>query len=285
MDDLVIYNEPLTTEGITALMTKSYASAKTSELPTAPSAPSISSATAASTTSVLLTIADNSTDETNFEIYRSVGNNTTYRLLSTLPLNATASFSFTDNDLFANAVYFYKVRSIGVGGPSSQSAEVSVTTLNNLPVFANLSNSTMRFDGNKTVNIVATDADADALTFNVLNTLPSFGTFTNTGNGTANLVFAPNNTAAQGVYPISIEVVDIHSGKDTLNFALTVNDNYTPIITSIANRSVAEGTTANVVVSVSDLDGNAGISLSLGNAPVFVTLIQCGSLSYYRNSQ
>ena len=277
IDDFVIYNEPLTTEGIAALMTQSYASAKTFELPVAPGAPSISSATAPSTTSVLLTIADNSTNETNFEIYRSVGNNNNYRLLSTLPSNATGSFTFTDSDLFANTVYYYKVRSTGVGGPSNQSAEVSVTTLNNLPVFTNVSNSTMRFDGNKTVNIVATDADSDALTFNVLNTLPSFGTFTNTGNGNASIVFAPNNTDAQGVYPISIEVVDIHNGKDTLNFALTVNDNYTPVITNIANRSVAEGTTENVVVSVSDLDGSAGLSLSLGNAPVFVSLIDNGN--------
>lgn len=277
IDDLVIYDEPITVEGIAAMMVQSYPSATTFELPAAPAAPVISSAVAASTTSVQLDIADNSTNETNFEIYRSVGNNTTYRLLSTLPATATSSFSFTDNDLFANAIYYYKVRSIGVGGASAYSEEAAVTTLNNLPVFTPVPNTTMRFDGNKTIGIVATDADAEALNFTLLSPLPSFGNFTNTGNGTANITLSPSDPSAQGVYNIAVEVTDTHNGKDTLNVILTVNDNYTPAITGIANRSVAEGSTTNVAVSASDLDGNAGITLTLDAAPGFVSLVDNGN--------
>ena len=84
--------------------------------------PSNLTAKLTSSSQVLLNWTDNSSNETGFEIHRSVGNNSSYSLLQTTLANVT---SYTDNGLSAGTTYFYKVRSLNPGGNSDFSQEVN----------------------------------------------------------------------------------------------------------------------------------------------------------------
>ncbi|UZR96772.1 fibronectin type III domain-containing protein [Chondrinema litorale] len=75
--------------------------------------------------SVNLTWSDNSSDESGFQIERSVGNNSNYSLLTTTASNVE---SYTNTGLAPETTYFYKVRSYNSAGYSVYSSEISVTT-------------------------------------------------------------------------------------------------------------------------------------------------------------
>jgi large repetitive protein len=79
-------------------------------------APSGLAATATAYNKINLVWADNSTNETGFEIVRSTTLNGTYSLVITTAANAV---SYTDSGLTANTKYFYKIRAIGQGGYSA----------------------------------------------------------------------------------------------------------------------------------------------------------------------
>lgn len=76
-------------------------------------------------TSILLVWVDNATNETGYEIYRSVNNNSNYSLLTTRPSN---TISYADNTVSTNFNYFYKVRAINKYGASSFSNEVGISS-------------------------------------------------------------------------------------------------------------------------------------------------------------
>ncbi|RYE22844.1 MAG: hypothetical protein EOP51_12240, partial [Sphingobacteriales bacterium] len=275
IDDVVVITEPLNSVGIKALMTQNYAADTTHALPATPAVPAITAGSATSTSSISLTVADNSDNETSFEVFRSVGNTNTFRLQATLPATPGASFSYNNVDLFANTSYHYKVRSVGVGGESAFSPEVVVTTQNNLPVIAPISSSTVRYDAGKTVAVNTSDADGDAVVLSVNGSLPAFASF-NHAAGSGTLQFAAAGIAAQGAYPISIIATDANGGKDTTDFVLTVNDNFTPVASAVANTSVAEGSTSNILLTATDADGNASLVWSVVNGAPFISLTDNG---------
>ncbi|MEO5943116.1 MAG: fibronectin type III domain-containing protein [Ferruginibacter sp.] len=276
IDDVNIITEPLVASGVLALMTDSYGADTTYALPGVPAAPSIQSATPVSSTSVSLVINDNSTNETGFDIYRSVNTSNNFKILAKIPANNTSTINYSDNDLFANTNYYYQVRATGVGGNSAFSATAPAKTLDHAPVFTDVTSFTMRFDGQKTLTINATDSDAEVLTFSFANPLPSFATFNNTGNGSGSIAFNPTPSSL-GVYPITMYVADGNGGKDTLNFTLTVNNNYVPVATTIGNTNVNEGTITNLSLSATDQDGNSTLAWTLTTAPSFVTLTDNGN--------
>ena len=83
-----------------------------------PLAPSNLFANPDSKTQVSLNWADNSSDETGFELWRSVSSNSNYQLLSNLGPNVT---SYTDNGLTSNTTYYYKLRAVNANGESEYS--------------------------------------------------------------------------------------------------------------------------------------------------------------------
>jgi hypothetical protein len=90
----------------------------------APAAPSNLTGTGLSDSSIRLQWSDNSLNETGFNLLRRVGGASTYTTIN-LPANTT---SYTDSNLAAGTQYFYKIDALNAGGPSSYSAEISVTT-------------------------------------------------------------------------------------------------------------------------------------------------------------
>ncbi|MEJ7626044.1 MAG: LamG-like jellyroll fold domain-containing protein [Ferruginibacter sp.] len=276
IDDFTVLTEPVNSQSLAQLMTQSYTSDTTLSLPPIPAVPSNLIALAQSPSSINLTWNDNSNNETGFEVYRSAINNSNFRFLVTVNPGNGAQGTYTDNSLFANTNYYYQVRAIGSGGNSGFTSTATAKTLNNRPVITDIANFTMRYNAQKTVSLTATDADGENVTLSILNK-PSFGTFTITGNGTANLVLNPLTTANQGNYTISVIATDGNAGKDTTIFTVTVNSNYTPVINAISNVTMSEGSSTSVSVVATDQDGNGSLVLSMPTAPVFAALVSNGN--------
>ncbi len=279
IDYVQIISEPLSQSNISALINQSYAADTTLALPPAPAAPLNLVATAQSPSSIQLSFTDNSSNETEFEIYRSVVNTNNFRLLTTLPASAGTGTvrTFIDNGLFANTNYYYHVRAVGVGGNSAYTSDALAKTLNNKPVIVDVANFAMRYASSKTVGISATDADNEVLTLTAEN-MPAFAVLNPTGNGTANLVLNPTIADQAGSpYTMRVIVADPNGGKDTTTFSITVNANYVPVINNVNNVTIAEGATTGVSLVANDQDGNGTLVWSVGSIPAFATLQNNGN--------
>lgn len=91
----------------------------------APTAPRTLVATAASTTQINLTWVDASTNETGFQIERSLTSGSGFALITTTTANVT---SFSNTGLTPGTQYFYRVRAINAVGNSAFTSTVNTTT-------------------------------------------------------------------------------------------------------------------------------------------------------------
>lgn len=219
----------------------------------------------------------NTTDITNqataIEIYRSSNNNGNYLRLTTVQATAT---SYTDEGLFANAVYYYKVRAVNDVSSSDFTNEDSAKTGNNIPALAAIDNQYVRYGTQLQLNIKATDADPDVLNLTVSN-LPSFATFTTNANASGVISFSPA-LADLGTYEnITVSVSDPNGGAQSISFKVIVNDNFNPSITSVNNLTLSEKQTAQVNLIATDQ--NVGNTLTFGfeNLPDFATPVVDGN--------
>jgi len=95
------------------------------EPPQAPAAPSAMSATAVSSSAIDLSWTDNSSDETGFNIERSL-NGTNFSPLASVGGNVS---NYADTGLAADTTYWYRVNAENAGGTSAWSNTASATTL------------------------------------------------------------------------------------------------------------------------------------------------------------
>lgn len=279
LDNMAIYPVALNAASVMALKNQNYPADTSFALPAIPVTPQLASATALSSNSIQLVINDLSNNETEFQLYRSVADNSNFRLLTTLSANATGTINYLDAGLFANTNYYYKIKAKGVGGLSPFSNEKFEKTKNNKPVIATVNNFSMRYDGQKLLQITATDMDAENLTFSFADAaqpLPVFASFNGTGNGTGTISFIPS-FAQQGTYPVAIMVQDENGGKDTMEFVLKVNENYPPVIAPISDVVMQEGSTNNVFISATDQNGSGSLNWTIASAPAFVSMIPFGN--------
>ena len=107
-----------------------YATTSATTLPNPPFAPSDAVATAASQTEIDLTWNDNSSDETGFDIERST-DGLNFSPVSTVGADAV---NFSDTNLSAASLYYYRIRAFNSGGYSAPSPVTSATTLDYIPV-------------------------------------------------------------------------------------------------------------------------------------------------------
>ncbi|WP_298734807.1 fibronectin type III domain-containing protein [uncultured Chitinophaga sp.] len=248
----------------------STASARTAVLPAIPPAPTLLVATAVSGNRIDLTWKDNSTTETGFEIYRSANDASNFVLIATTPPNAGAQAAYADSGLFANSLFYYRVRAKNDGGNSSYTNTVNATTLNGLPEIVGTEDRTMRYGTQTSFQIGAVDPDGEDVTITSPN-LPAFGAITPSGDGGVNLIFSPG-AGDQGVYNIQIKATDEHNGSTTATFTLTVNDNFMPQLSPISNVSLAEKGSAVVNLSSSDANSGDPTNWSATGLPAFAVL-------------
>ncbi|MEP0367030.1 MAG: putative Ig domain-containing protein [Cyclobacteriaceae bacterium] len=151
------------------------------------------------------------------------------------------------------------------------------STANTAPVVAAISGQTVQEGNSVQVNVSATDADSDALTLSASN-LPSFGSFTDNGNGTGQISFQPSVGDAGTYSSISVTAND-GTDTDSESFTLTVTaapSNSAPVLATIGNQNVNEGASASVSLSASDADGDA-LTFSASNLPLFASLTDNGN--------
>lgn len=249
-----------------------YASATSLTAPGAPVIPSTLIASGTTKSTVTVTWADRSTNETGFELYRSSGNNGNYIPYILLPANTT---SFVDTGLFANAIYYYKVRATGNVSNSGFAAEDSAKTKNSIPVITQMSTRTARYDIVTNITLTASDSDGDALTFSSPN-LPSFATLINNGDKTATLKLTP--PIAQATYSnIKVLVKDPNGGADSTIFNLIVNSNYDPVINTITDYTINENDLLTIPLVATDQNATDVLTWSVANAPAGFVLTQNGT--------
>lgn len=258
MDEIYIINGALTPSELVTLMNNGFVPSNTKTLaaPAPPSNPSNLTATVLNSNSIQITWNDNSSNETGFEIWKSVSNNSTYRLIATIPANGTETASFVDEELFANATYYYKVLALGDVQNSGYSNEVMAVTPNAKPVIHKVDDVTVRYGIPQNIKVTANDPDGDPLTFSTIN-LPYFANIVNVSNGVANIEINAEIWDI-GYYETYVVVKDALGESDTTYFNLVVNDNNVPVFNTVADQTVNEGQLLNVPFTITD-EENQGV--------------------------
>jgi predicted phage tail protein len=197
-------------------------------LPPIPAAPSNLQIVPASvtTTSAAITWSDNSNNETNFEVHRSLGDTESFTLLASLPANTT---QYTDNTLLANSTYFYKVLSKNIGGASAFSDHLQVNSANTNPVIDPVANVVLRYSEERLIEIHASDADNDFLAFDLqlsgAESLPelAYNSMITEKGWPTSVSF--RQKVISGVYEnFTVYARDAFGGEDALQFNITVSE-------------------------------------------------------------
>jgi sugar lactone lactonase YvrE len=130
---------------------------------------------------------------------------------------------------------------------------------NQAPVLAAVSNQTVNEGATLQVSFSASDINGDPISFSLTGT-PTFGTFTDQGNGTASLQLTPGFSHA-GSYNLSVTASD-GALSASQNFTVTVNDvNRAPVVTANPIPTPIQapspsGASVNLQGSATDPDGD-----------------------------
>ncbi|GAC1418121.1 MAG: hypothetical protein NVSMB67_05330 [Flavisolibacter sp.] len=236
--------------------------------PVAPSAPTNLVATGTSKSSISLTWNNPSTNETGIELYRASSSTANYIVYARL---APHTSSFVDTGLFANATYYYKLKALGTVRNSGYSIISIGKTKNINPVINQVPNQSVHFGLIKTIKLSGADADGDILTFSG-QSLPPFAQLVNNGNGTASLNLNPSNGDNNTSFSIKILLKDNNGGADSTQFSLVVNNNYDPVISSVADYRLAENSVLAIPLSATDQNPSDILTWSVSNLPNSFTL-------------
>jgi PKD repeat protein len=173
---------------------------------------------------------------------------------------------------------------LGDAGTSSGTVAASDGTASNTKTFSITVNAganqppTLTQPANMTVNEGATadqvltgsDPDANPLTFSKVSG-PTYMTVTTLTATTGNIHLAPGFSDA-GTASATVRANDGNGGTNDKSLTITVNNtNRAPVLTQPANMSVAEGATADQVITGTDPDGDA-LTFTKISGPTFMTV-------------
>ena len=266
IDDFGVYNTALSGDVVQSLMNFTYhqSNATTPVLPAVPSVPTNLTVTATSASAITVGWQDTATNVSNFQLYRSANNDQTYVLIATLP---SATFSYKDTGLFANAKYYYKVDANNVGGSSAFTPEGSTTTLDIPPVMNPIANQQVRYGTTTIINVSATHAGSGAITLAGSNLPTAFASFTDNGNGTGKITFIPQQSDAGSYNGLTVTATDAFGGSASTQFNIQVNHNFAPTLAAIGNYTLNEGDTLTIPLVGNDSTATDVLTYAVTNAP------------------
>jgi hypothetical protein len=172
--------------------------------------------------------------------------------------NNTGRFSWTPNvsQIGTRVVSFLADDTFG--GTDNETVSIEVLDANTAPVLNPIADRTL--ERGSTASMLATgfDDDGDALSFRAQG-MPSFGSLTDNGDGSASLVFTPGATAPLGASTITGFLSD-GTAEVSTSFQLAVTSSASqtpPVLAAIGNRTVTEGSPSSVNLSATDADLDA----------------------------
>jgi hypothetical protein len=239
-------------------------------LPAVPTTPAGLQATSLSPTQVNLTWQDTSTSESGFQVERRGGSDSNFSLIATVEANTV---SYGDETALANTLYTYRVRAFNFTGPSSYSAEASVTTPATPTALTistvDLAEATVDVTYSRTISAVGGKTPYRWVVSN--GALPQGISMSQFGelSGTPTLAGTSN---------FIVRVTDSDNAVVTKSFSLVVNP---PAVLTITTRELPRGS---VGISYSQQLGATGgqtpyiWSIQSGNLPTGLTLNQNGIL-------
>ncbi|HET9952311.1 MAG TPA: Ig-like domain-containing protein [Candidatus Eisenbacteria bacterium] len=157
------------------------------------------------------------------------------------------------------------------GGIDNEYVSITVLNANAPPSMGAISDRLVDPGTMAILSLWATDDDGDPLSFGASG-LPAWGEFTDYGDNTASIVLAPPMGTPPGTWTITVTVTD---GKDPVSqsFQVTVTGTavtHAPVLDPFAEPTVAEGASASVALSATDVDGDALVWTS--GLPSFASL-------------
>ncbi|XVJ66420.1 MAG: hypothetical protein HEQ40_09775 [Lacibacter sp.] len=189
---------------------------------TAPAKPRSLTASLQAGNVIRLNWIDAAYNETSYEVYRSATNLPgSFTLLNPGGNNANLQL-YNDATAPGNATYYYYVRALNSVGASPNSDTVTISIPNGAPAITAIANVAMKTEQTVNVNITATDAPGDIITLSVTG-LPSFATFTNTGNGTGVITITPGTTSGSFT-GITVTATDNFNSSSSRQFNISVSD-------------------------------------------------------------
>ncbi|MEO7990618.1 MAG: fibronectin type III domain-containing protein [Chryseolinea sp.] len=246
--------------------------------PSPPAVPASLTATAISATQVNLSWG-NVSGETGFELQKSSNSTTGFATIANTTTDVT---TYSDNAATGHSTFYYRVRSKGVSGTTSNWSNVaSATTPNRNPVITDIPDqSLLQLSATpQTINLSVSDPDNDPISFQFTG-LPNTYTFNSNGYGQGVLSFT--NVAA-GTYNVTVQASD-GIGTTNDNLILTVGTNRAPIIsaltidgvavlpapiTTVQNQAMEAGRVFTMVFTLTDPDNNNQLTAAF---PPVITL-------------
>jgi predicted esterase len=241
---------------------------------TIPLAPSNLVLEAQSSSSILIGWNDNSTNETDFDIYRRAEAEGTFSLVGSVNKNIN---SFLDQSgINGTTRYYYYIQARNNNG-FANSGTLDVISLNASPIIAQLNSFTVKTGQRTYIPVSATDYENDPITLFFEN-VPAFVSFIDNGNGTGNIILDPDESVVNQSFELELLANDSRGGASSMPFFFDVsNGNYLQTIyLNLTQNGVLEGSgwnnlTANPAtyttpyVGINDINGNPttiGLTLS-----------------------
>ena len=185
----------------------------------------------------------------------------------------TGAFAWTPGEADGPGTHPVTIRVTDSGGATAETSfTITVTEGNAPPVLAAISNQSVAEGSPVAVTASATDADlpAQTLTYSLV-TAPMGATI---GATTGAFAWTPGEGDGPGTHPVTIRVTDCGGATAETSFTITVTEgNAPPVLASISNQSVAEGSPVAVTASATDADVPAQtLTYSLVTAPMGATI-------------
>lgn len=242
----------------------------------APSIPAGLTATPISYNQIRLNWTDNSSNETGFELIRSLTSTGTFVPVGTIGANNT---TFTDSGLVANKTYYYKIRAINAGGESQYSAIISATT-QAASAFVNAPNPLRVFAGaNNSISLNWQDNAINEWNYRVYRSINGT-TYTAIASLTGNTnAFTDLTPVTQTSYYYYVQGYNGAGLGTKSNIVKIKAGNLAPVFNSLTSLFAKTGTTVTEDFAITDEAGDV-VTAKILNKPAFLSLVNTSGTSY-----